>query len=136
MLAPVQYCGPPPYSCNRTLQTLCNSYTPMAKIVNWASINNDENEIASTLIDKGPLSVLLDASTLSFYHKGIYNPTICNDEELNHAVLLVGFGEENGIQYWSVKNSWGKQWGEEGYFRIARGVNKCGIASGVTTSIM
>lgn len=136
MLAPVQYCGPPPYSCNRTLQTLCDTYEPIAKIVNWTTISSDENEIAMTLIANGPLSVLMDASTLSFYHKGIYNPSVCNPTTLNHAVLLVGFGEDNGIDYWIVKNSWGTKWGEDGYFRIARGVNKCGIATGVTTAIM
>lgn len=52
---------------------------------------------------------------------------------LNHAITIIGYDSENGIDYWSVKNSWGNQWGEAGYIRIMRNVNtpegKCGIAN-------
>ena len=44
--------------------------------------------------------------------------------DLNHAVLLVGYGPD----YWKLKNSWGSDWGEGGYFRLKRGKNMCGIA--------
>ncbi len=65
------------------------------------------------------------------YKSGIYTPagsTTFND--LDHAVLLVGYGTENGLDYWLVKNSWGTTWGINGYVKIARNKNNAaGIAS-------
>ena len=57
-------------------------------------------------------------------------------EQLDHAVLLVGWGVEGDKPYWTVKNSWATKWGEDGYFRILRGKGTCGINTQVTTSVL
>ena len=48
-------------------------------------------------------------------------------DEVNHAVLVVGYGNENGVDYWLFKNSWGTSWSDEGYGKIRRGTRECGL---------
>lgn len=62
---------------------------------------------------------------------GIFDDPTCDNrlDSLNHAVALIGYGSSDGQDYWLVKNSWGKYWGENGFGRIKRGSNHCGIAS-------
>lgn len=67
----------------------------------------------------------------SSYTSGVYTSTTCGNTsmDVNHAVLAVGYGtDESGMDYWKIKNSWGSDWGDEGFFLIERGVNMCGIA--------
>jgi len=78
----------------------------------------------------GPFSVAIQADQMVFqnYRSGIFDSTKCGFN-LDHAVGLVGWGKENGREYWIVRNSWGRSWGEHGYIRMAiesgRGV--CGV---------
>lgn len=77
----------------------------------------------------GPISVGIDASQIHFYTGGIYDNTLCGNH-INHGVVAVGYGEANNTQYWIVKNSWGVEWGENGYIRMSRNKNnQCAIAS-------
>ena len=50
-------------------------------------------------------------------------------KRMNHAVLVVGYGTERGQDYWLIKNSWGSNWGLNGYIKLARGSNQCGLAA-------
>lgn len=78
----------------------------------------------------GPISVSMDANNLYKYSQGIYQNPDCSDYNTNHAVLVVGYGSENGLDYWIVKNSWGETFGENGYFRIIRNAdNTCGFTT-------
>ncbi|XP_027798291.1 dipeptidyl peptidase 1 isoform X1 [Marmota flaviventris] len=89
------------------------------------------------LVHRGPMAVAFEVhDDFLHYHSGIYHHTGLRDpfnpfELTNHAVLLVGYGTDlaTGIDYWIVKNSWGTNWGESGYFRIRRGTDECAIES-------
>lgn len=64
------------------------------------------------------------------YSTGVFEDSQCNPKNLNHAILIVGYGQTaNGLKYWLIKNSWGPEWGEGGYVKLRRGENMCGIAT-------
>lgn len=93
----------------------------------------DEIKLQEAIAKYGPVSIAVDAShkSFQFYSSGIYYEPKCDSEDLNHAVLAVGYGtDKNGRDFYIVKNSWGKQWGEDGYIRMARNRhNNCGVAT-------
>ncbi len=70
--------------------------------------------------------MVLNADQLQYYTSGIFDSSDCSTQ-INHSITIVGWGVQNGVKYWIIKNSWGTGWGENGYFRIKRGVNMCGI---------
>ncbi|XP_044216216.1 cathepsin K-like [Thunnus albacares] len=100
----------------------------------------DECALAEALYEVGPLSVAIASSQkeFMFYKSGVYYDPKCDKDNINHAVLLVGYGEtRKGLKYWIVKNSFGESWGKEGYIQIARNRdNHCGIASDASYPLM
>nr|XP_043625831.1 zingipain-2-like [Erigeron canadensis] len=98
----------------------------------------DEKSLEAA-VSKQPVSVAIAAGFLfQLYSHGIFTGP-CGTH-LNHAVTVVGYGEENGTKYWIVKNSWGKDWGEDGYMRIKRGTRgrkgKCAITMDATYPVL
>ncbi len=80
----------------------------------------------------GPVCVGIDASHYSFqmYSGGVYYEHHCSSYNLDHAVLVAGYGNYYGQAYWLVKNSWGTRWGVNGYIMMSRDKgNNCGIAT-------
>jgi len=122
-----------------------------AKIKGYTCLSNqtagsaDEGLMASYLVSHGPLSIAMDADILQYYYSGIVDPWFpgyeCDPTQLDHALLLVGYGVESSeiwgqTPFWIVKNSWGSDWGEEGYFRIIRGTGACGVNNAVSSVFM
>jgi cathepsin H len=79
-----------------------------------------------------PVSVAFEVvSPFRLYKDGVFTSTTCGNSpmDVNHAVLAVGYGTENGVPYWLIKNSWGADWGADGYFKMEMGKNMCGVAT-------
>jgi hypothetical protein len=69
------------------------------------------------------------------YTGGIYEWNNIGPKISAHAIVIVGWGEEKGKKYWIIRNSWGKKWGEGGYFRMIRGVNHCELEENCVTGV-
>merc|ERR1712146_830726 len=101
----------------------------------YYDVPSDNMEALMEAVAQQPVSIAIEADQTSFqtYGGGVLTKT-CGTK-LDHGVLAVGYGTDNGVDYWKVKNSWGETWGENGYIRIERGVSgdgECGIKAGAT----
>jgi cathepsin L len=94
--------------------------------------SGSEADLQNATATVGPISIAMDAGLASFqlYTSGVYAPKGCSSTQLDHGVLVVGYGVDGSQDYWIVKNSWGTTWGMEGYFLLARNDNNmCGVAT-------
>ena len=116
---------------------MCSNITcdKVVKIHNFSLVEQNNENILKRAVAQNPVSVAIQANKRSFqfYQSGIYNDIDCG-YELDHGVLLVGYGYdfELDMKYWIIKNSWGEEWGDNGYIRIQRNIDDsrglCGIA--------
>ena len=116
------------FFCNQTCENV-------VKISSYNDVTPNDEKVLKRAVAQQPISVAIQANTKSFQHYsgGVYDDYTCGTK-LDHGVLVVGYGTEilKGIDYWIVKNSWGPEWGENGYIRLLRNYDDerglCGIA--------
>jgi len=112
----------------------CNGCDPVVQISNCYNVRPGNQRELKAAVARGPVSVAIEADTsiFQFYSGGVLENPDCGTN-LDHGVLVVGYGEEDGKKYWLVKNSWGPNWGDSGYIKIGRSESEsdpgvCGIA--------
>ncbi len=123
-----------PYEAERGLCQKSNCES-VIQIRNYSDVTQNNETALAQAVSKQPVSVAIQANKRSFqmYQSGIYNDPECGTQ-LDHGVLVVGYGTDNDLNmnYWIIKNSWGPEWGDDGYIRIAKDIEdergQCGIA--------
>jgi hypothetical protein len=112
----------------------CHSCAPTVHLSSCSDVVPNDQVSLKGAVAQQPVSIAIEADTRYFqsYSSGVLTSTSCGTN-LDHGVLIVGYGSENGQKYWLVKNSWGTTWGEKGYVKIARSDSRndpgiCGIS--------
>jgi len=112
----------------------CQKCSAVAHISSCSDVKPNDQISLKAAVSKQPVAVAIEADTRYFqsYSGGVLTSSSCGTN-LDHGVLIVGYGTENGIDYYLVKNSWGTSWGDKGYVKIARSSSTndpgiCGIA--------
>jgi len=110
----------------------CTAGIPKGGVTGFKDVAKDDTNALIDAVALGPVSVAIEADQAAFqnYKSGVL--TAACGTTLDHGVLIVGYGAQDGKDYWLVKNSWGASWGEQGYIKLERGLagaGQCGIKS-------
>lgn len=112
----------------------CQTCESVVSIETCYDVESNNQQVLKQAVFQQPVAIAIEADTRYFqsYSSGVLDSTQCGTK-LDHGVLIVGYGEENGMKYWLVKNSWGTTWGDDGYVKIERSDSTndpgiCGIA--------
>mmetsp|Transcript_2045 Transcript_2045/g.2627 ORF Transcript_2045/g.2627 Transcript_2045/m.2627 type:complete len:477 (+) Transcript_2045:57-1487(+) len=126
-----------PYTAGHGMRGWCRNskckIVPNSKPASYSDVEHKETSLESA-VAKQPVAIAIEAdqTAFQFYSKGVLNAK-CGTN-LDHGVLLVGYGADQGNDYWLVKNSWGPMWGDKGYIKLARGVSQEGGECGLLLS--
>ena len=108
----------------------CHSCSAVDHFSSCSDVKPNDQISLKAAVAQQPVSIAIEADTKYFqsYSSGVLTSSSCGTS-LDHGVLIVGYGSENGIKYWLVKNSWSTSWGDQGYVKIARSdsTNDAGI---------
>jgi len=121
-----------PYTSGSGITGTCKKgCSPAVTVTGHTDVPKEDEDALKSAVARQPVSVAIEADKSAFqlYKSGVLDSSGCGTA-LDHGVLVVGYGTDSASSkdYWKVKNSWGATWGEEGYLRMVRGKNMCGIA--------
>ena len=123
-----------PYTATSSILGTCKTCNKIVTISDCKDVKPSDQLALKSAVALGPVSIAIEADAAIFqsYSSGVITSSLCGTK-LDHGVLIVGYGEENGIKYWLVKNSWGSNWGDNGFVKIERSESAkddgvCGIA--------
>lgn len=133
-----------PYLAKKQKTCHFNKTLAHVRVKGAVDLPKNETAMAQFLVANGPISIGLNANAMQFYRGGISHPwkPLCSKKNLDHGVLIVGYGVKEypmfnkTLPYWIVKNSWGPKWGEQGYYRVYRGDNTCGVSEMATSAVL
>lgn len=133
-----------PYLAKKQKTCHFNKTLSHVRVKGAVDLPKNETAIAQFLVANGPVSIGLNANAMQFYRGGISHPwkPLCSKKNLDHGVLIVGYGVKEypmfnkTLPFWIVKNSWGPKWGEQGYYRVYRGDNTCGVSEMATSAVL
>jgi len=116
-----------------TCPTNLAHYNKGAKVTgSFYTYSGDEEALKGLVATHGAVvTSVASAGPFQEYKAGIFEG--CTSSDTDHAVTVVGYGTDNGVDYWLIKNSWGPDWGENGFIRLQRGVGMCGIGKSMVT---
>ncbi|XP_019171299.1 PREDICTED: senescence-specific cysteine protease SAG39-like [Ipomoea nil] len=115
---------------------------PVAKISGYETVPAGDENALMKAVAKQPVAVYVDASgpEFQFYAGGVFSGDCGTTLDLGGTVVGYGVSHGDKQEYWVLKNSWGTRWGEKGYMRLARGINKeggqCGVAMEATYPVV
>jgi C1A family cysteine protease len=106
----------------------CKVMDSVTTIKGYKDVSAGSETDLKDAVNQQPVAIAIEADQpgFQFYSGGVFNGR-CG-KNLDHGVLLVGYGTDNGTDYWLVKNSWGESWGDAGYIKLVQGKDQCGIA--------
>lgn len=122
------------YQARKNWRCQENGCTKHGQITGYTDVRSRSTSALEAALDNQPVSIAIEAdqATFQLYDGGVLTESGCGTN-LDHGVLAVGYGTDNGVDYWKVKNSWGSSWGESGYIRLCRncgknnGAGQCGL---------